>query len=119
MRNTERRTLTASLCVAVVEVATKILLISGVCRSKHPFFISWCILKINPITLCLTDFYFHRSVCNFLEKFHGKSVFYARRQSESKTRKNFGYGKVTVLVLISHFRGMLIVIFRRINCNEE
>ena len=26
---------------------------------------------------------------------------------------------MTVMVLISHFRGMLIVIFRRINCNEE
>ena len=26
---------------------------------------------------------------------------------------------MTVMVLISHFRKMLIVIFRRINCNEE
>ena len=37
----------------------------------------------------------------------------------SKTEKNFGYSKVTSTVLISHFRGLLIAIFRRIKCNEE
>ena len=28
----------------------------------------------------------------------------------SKTEKNFSYSKVTAVVLISHFRGMLVVI---------
>ena len=51
-----------------------------------------------------------------MEKFGGKSIL---RQNGTQTRKNFGYSKVTVVVLISHFRGMPIVIFRRINCNEE
>ena len=31
----------------------------------------------------------------------------------SQTGKDFGYSKVAALVLISHDRGMLIVIFRR------
>ena len=53
------------------------------------------------------------------EKFDGKSVFWACRQSGSQTGKNVGYSKVTVIVLIPHFEGMLIVIFRRINCNEN
>ena len=36
-----------------------------------------------------------------------------------KPKKNFGYSKVTAAMLISHFRGLLIVIFRRIKYNEE
>ena len=32
-------------------------------RSARPSFISWCLLKNEPITLCFTDFYFHRTVC--------------------------------------------------------
>ena len=39
--------------------------------------------------------------------------------TKKKTGKNFDcYSKVTVVVLISNFRGMLTVFFRRINCNE-
>ena len=55
----------------------------------------------------------------YFEKFDGKSIFYACRQNGSQTRKNFGYSKVTVVVSISHFRGILIVIFNRINYKEE
>ena len=29
------------------------------------------------------------------------------------------YSKVTAVVLLAHFRVTVIVIFRRINCNEE
>ena len=36
-----------------------------------------------------------------------------------KTEKNVGYSKVTAAVLICHFRGQLIVIFRTIKYNEE
>ena len=38
------------------------LLISGLCRSAHPSSISRCLLKNEPITLCLTKFYFHGTV---------------------------------------------------------
>ena len=34
-------------------------------------------------------------------------------------QENLGYSKVTVVLVISHFRGMLIVIVWRINCSEE
>ena len=37
----------------------------------------------------------------------------------SQTEKNFGYTKVTSAMLISHFRGLLIVFLRKIKCNEE
>ena len=39
------------------------LLISRLCRSAHPSFISRCLLKNEPITLCCTNFYFHWTVC--------------------------------------------------------
>ena len=48
--NTKERTLTTSLCITVVELTPL-------------SFISWCFLENQPITLCLTDFYFHRTVC--------------------------------------------------------
>ena len=54
-----------------------------------------------------------------MQKFDGKSVFQGSPQNESQSGKNFGYSKVTTLMLVSHFRGMLIVIFRRMNRNEE
>ena len=34
-------------------------------------------------------------------------------------RKNFVHSKVPFAVLISHFRGLFIIIFRIIKCNEE
>ena len=40
-------------------------------------------------------------------------------RSVDKTGKNVGYSKMNAVVLISHFRSMLIVIFSRINCDEE
>ena len=97
------------------------LFISGAGRSAHPFFVNRCFLKNEPIILCLTYFYFHRTVLSkkYLEEFDGKSISQACRQNGSKTEKNFCYSKVTSAVLISHFRGLLIVIFRRIKCNEE
>ena len=49
----------------------------------------------------------------------GKSIVQACPQDGFQTGKNFGSSKVTVVVLISHFKEMLIVIFRIINCNEK
>ena len=97
------------------------LFISGACRSAHPSFVNRCFLKNEPIILCLTYFYFHRTVLSkkYLEEFDGKSIFQACRQNGSKTEKNFGYSKATSAVLISYFRGLFIVIFRRIKCSEE
>ena len=97
------------------------LFISGACRSAHPSFVNRCFLKNEPIILCLTYFYFHRTVLSkkYLEEFDGKSIFQACCQNGSKTEKNFCYSKVTSTVQFSHFRGLLIVIFRRIKCNEE
>ena len=90
------------------------LFISGAGRSAHPFFVNRCFLKNEPIILCLTYFYFNRTVLSkkYLEEFDRKSIFQACRQNGSKTEKNFCYSKVTSTVLISHFRGLLIVIFR-------
>ena len=87
-------------------------------RSVHPPFVNRCFLKSESIILCLTYFYFHRIVLSkkYLEGFDGKSKC---RQNKSQTEKNFGYSKVTSALLISHFRGMLVAIFRRIKCNEE
>ena len=55
----------------------------------------------------------------YLEEFDGNSILKACRQNGSKIEKNFGYSKVNSAVLVFHFRGLLIVIFRRIKCNEE
>ena len=97
------------------------LFVQGACRSANPSFVNRCFLKNKPITMCLTYFYFHRSVLSkkYSEEFDGTSVFQACRQNGSQTEKNFGYSKVTSAVLISYFRGLCIVIFRRIKCNEE
>ena len=97
------------------------LFISGACRSVHPSFVNQCFLKSERIILCLTYFYFHRTVFSkkYLEEFNGKSIFSPCRQNGSKTEKNFCCNKVISAVLISHFRGLLIVIFRRIKYNEE
>ena len=77
--------------------------------------------KNEPIILCLTYFYFHRAVLSkkYLERFDGKSVVKTCHQNWSQTKKNFGYNKVTSAVLISYFRGLLVIIFRRIKWNEE
>ena len=68
----------------------------------HPSFVNRCFLNNEGIILRLTYFYFHRTVLKIIWK-----------------EKNVGYSKVTAAVLISHFRGLLIVIFRRIKYNEE
>ena len=120
MINTKERTLhSITVCSCLRTHLT--LFISGVCRSAHPSFVNRCFLKNEPIILCLTYFYFHRTVLSkkYLEEFDGKSIFYACHQNGSKTEKIFCYSKVTSAVLISHFRGLLIVIFRRIKCNGE
>ena len=86
-----------------------------------PLFCKRCILKKEQIILCLTYFNFQRTVLSkkYSEEFDGKSRFQACHQNGSQIEKNFGWSKVTSAVLISHFRGPLIVIFRRIKCNEE
>ena len=71
----------------------------------HPSFVNRCFLNNEGIILRLTYFYFHRTV----------GINYSIIWKE----KNVGYSKVTAAVLISHFRGLLIVIFRRIKYNEE
>ena len=38
------------------------LFISGACRSGHSSFVNQCFVKNEPIILCLTNFYFHRTV---------------------------------------------------------
>ena len=55
------------------------------------------------------------------EEFNGKSIFSVFHQNGYQTKKIFGYSyiKVTVVVLMSHFRGMLVFIFRKIKCNKE
>ena len=55
----------------------------------------------------------------YLEKFDCDPVLQACRQNGFQTKKSFGYSKVTAVVLNSHFRGLLIVILRRIKRNEE
>ena len=63
MINTQERTLKASLTVrSCCQLHFLILFLLGVCRSAHPSFISWYLLKNEPITLCLTNFCFHRTV---------------------------------------------------------
>ena len=90
-------------------------------RSAHPSVVNRYFLKNESIILFLTHFYFHRKVLckKDLEEFDGKSIFSVCHQNGSQTEKNSGYSKVTPAVLVSHFRGPLIVIFRRIKCNEE
>ena len=54
------------------------LFLSGVWRSAGLSFISFCLLKREPITLYLTDLHYCRTVCKqklILEKFDGKSTF--------------------------------------------
>ena len=56
----------------------------------------------NLKNLCLTDFYFHRTVCK--QKYFeidGESIFWTCRQNGSQTGKNFDYNEVTAVVLIS------------------
>ena len=55
----------------------------------------------------------------YLEGFDCNLLLKAYRQNGSQTEKHFGYSKVTAVVLNSDFRGLLIVIFKRIRCNEE
>ena len=46
------------------------------------------------------------------QKFKGEKML-------SQTEKNFGYSKMTSAMLISHFRGLLFVTFRKIKSNGE
>ena len=55
----------------------------------------------------------------YLEGFDCNLLLKTYRQNGSQTKKNFGYSKVTAVVLNSDFRGLLIVIFKGIRCNEE
>ena len=102
MINTEERTLTASLCIAVYKLTQPYSYRGRADLRMHPSFVNRCFLNNEGIILRLTYFYFHRTVLKIIWK-----------------EKNVGYSKVTAAVLISHFRGLLIVIFRRIKCNEE
>ena len=52
MTSTEEGSLAPSQCVAVVEL-----------RSALPSLNSLYLLKDGTVTLCLTDFHFHRTVC--------------------------------------------------------
>ena len=119
MINTEERTLAASMCICFWTHLP--LFISRVYRSAHPSLVNRCFLKNKPIILCLTYVYFHRAVSSktYLEEFDDKSMFYACRQNGSQTDKNFGYSKAISAMPVSHFRGLLIIIFRGIRCNEE
>ena len=66
------------------------LLIWRLCRSAHPTFIRWCLVKNEPITLCLTNFYFHsQSVSKKidLEEFDGKSLLRPAAKMGPKPRK--------------------------------
>ena len=78
-------------------------------------------LKTNQL-LCawLTFIFIGQSVGNqiYFEEFDCKSLLNACCQNGSQTEKNFGYGKVTAVMLNPHFRWLLIVIFRRMKCNE-
>ena len=80
-----------------------------------------CFLKNEPIILRLTYFNFHRTVLNkkYLEEFDGKLIFLACLQNGSQTGENFVHSKIISVVLISPFRGLLIIILTRIKCNEE
>ena len=49
-----------------------------------------------------------QSIKKYLEEFDGKSIFQACRQNGSQIEKNFDYSRVTLPVLISHFRGLLL-----------
>ena len=74
------------------------------------------------LAICLTHCYFHRTVCkqnNIWGNLMVSQYFRPVVKMCSKPRKTFFYSKMTVVVLISHFRGMFIVIFRRLNCSEE
>ena len=93
-------------------------LISRICLSLK----SRCFLSKKPITLCLTDLYFHGisfQQKNYLEKFGSKSIFQSCPQNGTQNVKNLGYSKLTVLVLINRFGGMIILIFRRESWREQ
>ena len=86
--------------------------ISHICR--------WT-FKNKSVTFCLTDFYFHRTACRSRNTWRNLTVnqyFRPAVRMSPKLRKT-GYRKVTAAVLIFYFSGLLIVIFRRIKCNEE
>ena len=102
MINTEERTLTASMCIAVYKLTQPYSYRGRADLRMHPSFVNRCFLNNEGIILRLTYFYFHRTVLKIIWK-----------------EKNVGYSKVTAAVLISHFRGLLIVIFRRIKYNEK
>ena len=64
MINTEERTLTPSPCAAVIEVDPIHIGRAQICAPLS--FISQCLLKNEPIALCLSDFYLSRTV--FMQK---------------------------------------------------
>ena len=87
--------------------------IRGVQNYSPLSFISYCLLKNGQITLCLTNLHFLWDSLYAKKLWRNLAVsqhFKACHQNESETGKNFAYSKATVLVLISHFRGMFIVI---------
>ena len=90
---------------------------SSYCRSHLTLFISAQICSTD----CFTDCYFHRTICKqkIISTNLTVSQYFRPVVNWFQTEKNFGYSKVTFVVLISHFRGMLTVIVRRINFKEE
>ena len=93
----------------------------GVCRSVHPCLVeataTW---KTSKLLYAWLTCIFHRRVCK--PKFFWRNLTvgqHFRPVVNMGTEKNLAYSKVTSLVLISHFREMIIVIFRKIYCNEE
>ena len=83
-----------------------------------PSFVGRCVLKDEPITLCLTDFYFHRTVCQQKNIRRNLTVSQYFRLVIKMGLKP-GTTLVIVKFLISYLRCLLFVIFRRIKCNKE
>ena len=78
-----------------------------------PSFVGRCLLKDEPIFFSLTGFYFHSTL--FREKNIRRNLSQYFRFAVKMNCKR----EQLWLVLITHLRGLLFVIFRRIKCNEE
>ena len=114
----KKGTLTPSPCVAVVNPIH----IGGYLGTS--VFCKWLILKRRTGYSLLKWLFFYKTVCKqkkYLEKLDGKLTFKTCLRNRSQTGKNMSrsvdYNKVAAVVLIFHFRGMLIPIFR-MHCNE-
>ena len=108
-------------------------------KSRKPFRCLYCqpwvIFTLVSVFLCWLYIVKYLSGSSLLCKcYYSKSIpkvccvnvitqsLYQKSKDEkmlSQTEKNFGYTKVTSAMLISHFRGLLIVFLRKIKCNEE